>query len=194
MTGTAIPAYGTNPFKEWFNANTDNVRFVALMSPTCGFCVTGHQAFSTLMSWLDGAPIVGARVWSPWFPADDEAAARKTAATYTDPRVVDHWDPERKLGILAQERLRLLAPAWDTYLVFDRGVTWDEGPMPAPGEWQHQLWPSWGAPQDRLLRPGHLFWELVERVGWDRAEYAEFGDAFVKRLAGDPDPASVRIE
>ena len=40
--------------------------------------------------------------------------------------------------------------AWDTYLVFSIGVTWDEAP-PLPSDWVHQLDHAQGRPDLNLL-------------------------------------------
>ncbi len=180
--------------RTWFNANAHETRVIALMSPTCGFCQIGHKAYATLFAWLDGAPLAGLRVWSPWFPADTPESAAEESGTFTDARVADRWDGTRVLGKAFAATLGLRAPAWDTYVIYAPGIEWAEGEDPsAPTLWQHQLWEPWGAPPENYLSPSRLWWSLIGLVGWERKEFIDAGAQFVDELARSPSPERLRI-
>jgi hypothetical protein len=92
--------------------------------------------------------------WLPMLGTDDAVAASRQAAQFRDPRITEAWDGDRKAGLLFAHRLGLEGIAWDVYLVYGRGVRWenDEQP-PMPGIWMHQLRASTGA--DPKLRLDH---------------------------------------
>ena len=97
---------------------------------------------------LDARPDSELEVYVVWLPVlsrlsleglqgPAQAAARKRLA---DARVLNFLDPELRLGQPYGRVLGLAGdePAWDVYLVFERGVRWDER-LPAPTAWMHQL-------------------------------------------------------
>jgi hypothetical protein len=49
------------------------------------------------------------------------------------------WDADKIVGNTFARTLQLDQLAWDVYLVYDRGVTWKEGPPFLPAFWMHQL-------------------------------------------------------
>ena len=86
-------------------------------------------------------------VWEPILRTDDERAARKATILLPDPRVVHYWVASREVGKLFQEPIELTTePAWDVYLVYPRGVRWDES-VPVPDHFMHQLGGRLPAPQ-----------------------------------------------
>ena len=82
---------------------------------------------------------------------DDRAAAVAQAAELNDPRVAQLWDPERVMGELSASTLGLSSTAWDVYLVYPPGVTWDTESPPHPAFWMHQLPSEIGADQSLRL-------------------------------------------
>ena len=60
--------------------------------------------------------------------------------TLPDSRIAFYWDGKGELTKSYSRVLKLGEdrPAWDVYLVFDRGVEWTMEP-PAPNSWMHQL-------------------------------------------------------
>ncbi len=97
---------------------------------------------------LDAHPDSELEVYVVWVPVlsllsleglqgPARAAARKRLA---DGRVLNYLDPELRLGLPYGRVLGLAGdePAWDVFLVFERGVRWDGRP-PAPTVWMHQL-------------------------------------------------------
>ena len=79
--------------------------------------------------------------------ADDEAAARSATSMIgpEDPRVRHFYEPERTIGKAVSRSLGWQDPdvdrnaAWDIYLFYPRGVTWEAG-LPPPATMMHQLW------------------------------------------------------
>jgi hypothetical protein len=73
-------------------------------------------------------------------PADQSMAAQEACSLVLDKRASHFWDAE---GTLPRTFSRVLSlpsgcPAWDVYLAYPAGVTWEEEP-PRPLHWQHQL-------------------------------------------------------
>ncbi len=79
-------------------------------------------------------------VWVPILDADNEQAARKSTIQFPAPNSVYFWTQTPKLSHEAASVIRLAAgrPAWDVYLLYNKGVTWDRI-FPAPNYWQQQL-------------------------------------------------------
>ncbi|HET9201493.1 MAG TPA: hypothetical protein VFO84_11045 [Dehalococcoidia bacterium] len=80
-------------------------------------------------------------VWLPMLDGDDEFAVREASGSYLlDPRVSHYWDEEGSLRWRYAESLNLPEdqPAWDIYMLFQQGATWQEEP-PKPDFWMHQL-------------------------------------------------------
>jgi hypothetical protein len=78
-------------------------------------------------------------VWEPIFRTDDEKASRRATTLLDDPRVKHYWAPTLDLGRAFQKPIDLTSePAWDVYLVYPAGVTWENEP-PRPRYFMHQL-------------------------------------------------------
>src|SRR5215213_6245170 len=92
------------------------------------------------------------RIYSVYLPilrSDHESSVPSAIKKLPDGRVSFFWDGK---GDLAQSFARVLQlpegqPAWDVYMVFNRGVEWKSEP-PAPDYWMHQLG---GQPPERRL-------------------------------------------
>ena len=79
-------------------------------------------------------------VWEPILRLDDERAARKATALFPDSRVEHFWAPNASVGELFQQPVALDSePAWDVYLVYDRGVRWVGPHPPVPTYYMHRL-------------------------------------------------------
>ena len=78
--------------------------------------------------------------WVPILPGDSEDAAQESASLVPDARASHYWDAEKALPPLFAPLLGLPKdwPAWDVYLAYPAGATWDDEP-PAPAFWHHQL-------------------------------------------------------
>lgn len=73
--------------------------------------------------------------------ADDELAAANTQQElFQDSRVEHFWDAEKALGkIIADSMLENTPVAWDIYLLYQPGASWEPKKFPAPDFWMHQL-------------------------------------------------------
>ena len=78
--------------------------------------------------------------WVPILPDVNEAAARESSKVVTDGRTSHFWDAEKALPPLFAPVLGLPQdwPAWDVYLAYPAGTTWEDEP-PKPAFWHHQL-------------------------------------------------------
>ena len=56
-----------------------------------------------------------------------------------DTRVAHYWDGESQLVKGYRQTLALPEDAWDIFLIYPPGVTWDGDVPPAPAYWMHQL-------------------------------------------------------
>ena len=83
--------------------------------------------------------VVVSIVWTPMLPGDSENAARSATALIPDARTRHYFDPDRRAGRALAGRMGGEGKvAWDIYLFFPPGTTWeDEAPLPV--DWVHQL-------------------------------------------------------
>jgi len=77
-------------------------------------------------------------VWSPQLGAEEKHVASATALV-PDRRAKHYWDGNMLVGSAYQPLLNLPAPAWDTWMLFDRDATWRGDTPPKPAWWEHQL-------------------------------------------------------
>ena len=99
------------------------------------------MAQQTVLREYPDALIRAAWVWIRMMKYDDEDAALRGASKVDrDPRIRQFWDPDRRIGSAVATSLggKPQRVAWDMYLFYDQGATWDDGP-PAPFDWVHQL-------------------------------------------------------
>lgn len=79
-------------------------------------------------------------VWEPILPTDDERWARKATTLFSDGRVRNYWIATDDLGESFQSPLRLTGEAaWDVYLLYAPGTTWEAAAPPPPDYFMHQL-------------------------------------------------------
>ncbi len=78
--------------------------------------------------------------WVPILPDDGDAGARESSNLVTDERSSQFWDADKALPTLFAPVLGLPEdwPAWDVYLAYPAGPTWETEP-PKPAFWHHQL-------------------------------------------------------
>lgn len=86
--------------------------------------------------------------WVPILATDSKAPGSDTIALASDKRATHYWDAKGRLPVLFQKTLGLRSecPAWDVYLIYPPGVTWENEP-PKPVYWQHQLGGVTAAPR-----------------------------------------------
>jgi hypothetical protein len=110
---------------------------------------------------LDTPVLRGHLVWIPMLPADNLQSAIAQEAYFQDERITQYWDAERGLGRLVAQTLKLKDPiAWDVYLVYGRGKTWEREILPAPDFWMHQL----NERPDLHLNPDRLMAEVMKLI------------------------------
>jgi mercuric ion transport protein len=129
-----------NDLKEAFNKKTDKVRFVTILSSTCGWCLQGAQAVQQAvienMAEKDIEVII---VWTNMLKSDDKENAYKAASMFKDPAIVQYFDAKNEFGDLVARRLNPEGTkAWDIYMFFDKDVKWNEN-LPRPFDYAHQL-------------------------------------------------------
>jgi hypothetical protein len=112
-------------------------------------CRQGSSVIQTAV--LDRIRDPALRVYVAWVPilsGDEDAAAQEARSLVPDKRSAHFWDAQSTLPRLFSSVLSLSThcPAWDVYLAYQAGVTWEEEP-PAPLYWQHQLGSVATAPQ-----------------------------------------------
>jgi hypothetical protein len=96
--------------------------------------------------------VQGTVVWVPVLAADTVDTAESQANAWQDPRVIHVWDRTGEVNAQFARRLSLTGPGWDLYLMYDRGVRWEDDLPPAPTFWMHQLSPAVGADPVLYLR------------------------------------------
>ena len=104
-------------------------------------CRQGASAIQAQV--LDEVADASLRVYVAWVPMwadDNERAARESSKLVADGRTSHFWDAEKALPPLFAPMLRLPQdwPAWDVYLAYPAGPTWEDEP-PKPAFWHHQL-------------------------------------------------------
>jgi len=148
-----------------FNNHSDQVRLVAILSPTCPQCIHGHEVIRQLFDRFESTELSAMIAWIPMKPNDSAAAATAQALTFTDERVrLEGWDTDRAIGGAFEKTLGLTRTAWDVYMVYDPGVTWSGALPPAPSYWMHQLTGDSGADQRYCLSPTALAGEIGKRL------------------------------
>jgi hypothetical protein len=117
---------------------------------------------SDVLDTIDSPQLAVYVVWEPILRTDDERGARKATRIFRDERVRNYWTDKTDLGKAFQKPLGLEAvPAWDVYLVYPPGVTWDGDSPPAPVLFQHQLR---GRLPDAQLLDGPSLAEAIRRL------------------------------
>lgn len=97
-------------------------------------------------------------VWSDQLGAEPRHAAEATKLM-PDPRAKHYWDGDEVIGRgyqtldLEGTPIKLNAPAWDVWLLFDGNAEWTAKSPPKPTWWEHQLQ---SGPAERRLDPKRL--------------------------------------
>ncbi len=82
----------------------------------------------------------GAIIWTPMIDTDNLEVAKLSELGFADSRVKHFWDPDRNLGRLLSQTLKLrISIAWDVYLIYQPNHPWEAELPPAPIFWMHQL-------------------------------------------------------
>ena len=123
-----------------FNKQTGKVRFVAILSSTCGWCLQGAQAVQkTVIEKMSDKDISVIIVWTNMLKSDDKESAYYAASMFKDPAIVQFFDADNKFGDMVARKLNPKGQkAWDIYMFYDNDVEWT-GDIPRPFEYAHQL-------------------------------------------------------
>ena len=122
-----------------FNASSQKVRVVALLSPTCPDCQSGHGVVGRVLKKFPSPKLKAILVWEPMRDGDNGTSATQQAETVQDIRISQGWDGGQNLGKLLGQTLDLHQVAWDVYLVYKPGIKWEGLQPPRPTFWMHQL-------------------------------------------------------
>src|SRR5258708_4113206 len=122
-----------------FNASSQKVRVVALLSPACADCQSGHGVVGRVLKKFPSPKLKAILVWEPMRDGDNATSATQQAETVQDIRVSQGWDGGQNLGKVFGQTLDLHQIAWDVYLVYKRGIKWEGPQPPRPTFWMHQL-------------------------------------------------------
>jgi copper chaperone len=162
----ALPPYRLEALRTAFNNASNQVRVVALLSPTCGECQRGQRVVQSVFTkYPNDARLRGFVVWLPMLASDSENAAGAQAGSFVDARVAQQWDGERMSGRLMAKILSLEGNAWDVYLLYAPGVKWTGETPPAPAFWMHQLRAETGADQRACLNPAVFVGKVANLLG-----------------------------
>ena len=82
------------------------------------------------------------RAYVVWVPMNRalERDVRNATKEVWDPRASHYWDADGWLPTTYKEVIGgfPFGPAWDTYLLYGPGATWDGEKPPKPAYWMHQ--------------------------------------------------------
>jgi hypothetical protein len=134
-----LSALSTEDLRKQFNASRQKVRIVALLSPTCPECQSGHAVVGRILQKFPSPALQALLIWEPMRDKDSSATAAEQAETVRDPRISQGWDSSRDVGKLFGATLDLHEIAWDVYLIYKPGITWEAQQPPHPTFWMHQL-------------------------------------------------------
>ena len=166
----ALPSYRLDALRTAFNNASNQVRVLALLSPTCGQCQKGQRVVQSVFTrYPNDARLRGFVVWLPMLASDSETAASAQASGFIDARVVQQWDSERMSGKVVAKTLSLKGSAWDVYLLYEPGVKWTGEAPPAPTFWMHQLRAETGADQRVCLNPAVFLSKVANLLGATKA-------------------------
>ena len=125
--------------QEIFNQDAGYVRLVALLSPSCGYCIKGYRYMRKILEEVPDERLKMYVVWEPMLSGDTKQLAERMSRRATDPRMVyQAWDNERITGRAWQASMDLQGIAWDVYFLYASDIEWDEDGPSQPDYWQHQ--------------------------------------------------------
>jgi hypothetical protein len=153
---------GLTALEAAFNASHQRVRLLFIVGPSCGPCLRGLMEMNTAL----GADLLSSErlrvliVHVPTLGAQ-ESHARRAAQLLSGSNVTHYWDPSGESGDAVQEAVNIQEYAWDVWLTYAPGPTWDEVAPPPPATWSHQL----GAlPASNRLNPEAFATDVRARV------------------------------
>ena len=125
--------------QEIFNQDAGYVRLVALLSPSCGYCIKGYRYMRKILDEVQDERLKMYVVWEPMLSGDSKKLADRMSRKAKDPRMVyQAWDNERITGKTWQASMNLQGIAWDVYFLYSPDAAWGEDGPSQPAYWQHQ--------------------------------------------------------
>lgn len=123
-----------------FNQQSGKVKFVAILSSTCGWCLQGAQAIQETVLKMKGEKDISVIiVWTNMLKSDDKENAYRAASMFKDPSIVQYFDAKNRFGDVVARRLNPQGEkAWDIYMFFDKEDKWSSS-IPKPFDYAHQL-------------------------------------------------------
>lgn len=101
VTGVKVMSATTpDAVRDEFNASSDKVRIVALLSPSCPGCQSGHAVVGRVLKKFSSPELQAILVWEPMRSDDSPAAATQQAEKVQDTRIWQGWNGNRNLGNL----------------------------------------------------------------------------------------------
>jgi hypothetical protein len=148
--------------KAAFNAAPDDVRLLFLVGPSCGPCLRGLMELSEALGadLLSNERLRVLVVHVPTLGAEAHHAER-AAQLMKGASVTHYWDPSGRSGDVVQQALQIPEYAWDVWLTYAPGPTWDGEVPPTPAAWSHQLG---GLPAQTRLDPDAFAADVRTRV------------------------------
>jgi hypothetical protein len=110
---------------------------------------------------ISSARLKSYAVWEPILRTDDVRGARKATTLLPDRRVRHYWVEGQDVGVMFEPALGLRETAWDVYLVYAPGITWNGKTPPKPAYYMHQLH---SLPAARMLKPETLAAKVRETL------------------------------
>jgi hypothetical protein len=138
-TSSVMSSVDTDAVRREFNSSTDKVRIVALLSPTCPGCRSGHGVVGQVLKKFSSSRLQAILVWEPMLDGDSPKTATQQAGTIRDARITQGWNEDKDVGKLFGETLDLHDIAWDVYLLYKPGIKWEAQQPQRPTFWMHQL-------------------------------------------------------
>src|SRR5258708_35308204 len=106
-SATPMSSLNAEDVRKEFNASSQNVRVVALLSPTCPDCQSGHGVVGRILKKFPSPKLKAILVWEPMRDGDNAAIATQQAENVRDVRIAQGWDGTRELGKLFGNALQI---------------------------------------------------------------------------------------
>ncbi len=127
-------------------------------------CQYGHSVVREIFRQEKSENLSSFVVFLPMLEDDNQRTAMAQSQSLTDERVLQAWDPAAEMGALLTATLGMTETAWDVYLVYPPGVTWDQDAPPEPTYWMHQLSEQYGVGDAPMLDPEKLRDEVKRQL------------------------------
>jgi len=132
-----------NQLRDAFNNQDKSVKFVAILSSTCKWCIQGAKSIeAAIVQKMKDKNIGVIIVWTNMLKSDDQTTALYAASLFEGKSVTQFFDGENKFGDIVARTINPKGEkAWDIYLFFDGETQWTHK-LPRPFEYVHQLGPT----------------------------------------------------